>query len=81
MSYDCVLKQFKRFAKIGKITGSPQDYGLHSCRRGGVTTAINNGCDEHTIQKQMRVSSTKTVARYATLSRNRLKRANVALFK
>ena len=81
VSYDCVLKQFKRFAKIGKITGSPQDYGLHSCRRGGVTTAINNGCDEHTIQKQMRVSSTKTVARYATLSRNRLKRANVALFK
>ena len=81
VSYDCVLRQFKRYAKIGKITGSPQDYGLHSCRRGGVTTAINNGCDEHTVQKQMRVASTKTVARYATLSRNRLKRANVALFK
>ena len=80
VSYDCLLKQFKKFAKISNITGSPRDYGLHSCRRGGVTTAINNGCDEHTVQKQMRVSSMKTVARYATLSRNRLKRANVAFF-
>ena len=81
MSYDCVLKQFKGFARVSEITGSPSDYGLHSCRRGGVTTSINNGCDDHTIQKQMRVASTKTVSRYATLSRKRLRKANIALFK
>ena len=81
VSYDCVLKQFKGFAMDAKVTGSPRDYGLHSFRRGGVTTAVNNGCDEHTVQKQMRVASTKTVSRYATLSRRRLKRANFALFK
>ena len=81
VSYDCVLKQFKGFARVSEITGSPSDYGLHSCRRGGVTTSINNGCDDHTIQKQMRVASTKTVSRYATLSRKSLRKANIALFK
>ena len=79
-SYESVLRQFKKAAKHAKIVGTPRDYGLHSFRRGGVTTAVNNGCDEHTVQKQMRVASTKTVARYDTLSRCRLKRANKALF-
>ena len=80
-SYDCVLRQFKSYAKLAKITGSPDDYGLHSFRRGAVTSSVNNGCDEHTVQKQMRVASTSTVARYATLSKDRLGKANLALFK
>ena len=80
-SYDCVLKQFKTLAKKAGIAGKPEDYGLHSFRRGAVTTAVNNGCDEHTVMKQMRVASTNTVARYATLDRKRLGKANQMLFK
>ena len=80
-SYDCVLKQFKFFAKKAGVSGKPQEYGLHSIRRGGVTAAANNGCDDHTLRKQMRVASTETVARYATLSRDGLSLANLALFK
>ena len=80
-SYDCVLNQFKTFAGKAGISGKPEDYGLHSCRRGAVTTAVNNGCDDHTVQKQMRVSSSSTVVRYASLSRKRLGKANKMLFK
>ena len=80
-SYDCVLNQFKLYAGKAGISGKPEDYGLHSCRRGAVTTAVNNGCDEHTVQKQMRVSSSSTVVRYASLSRKRLGKANKMLFK
>ena len=80
-SYDCVLKQFKKYAGKAGIAGSPKDYGLHSCRRGAVTTSANNGCDDHTIQKQMRVASTSTVRRYATLDKKRLGKANRFLFK
>ena len=80
-SYDCVLNQFKSFAGKAGISGKPEDYGLHSCRRGAVTTAVNNGCDDHTVQKQMRVSSSSTVVRYASLSRKKLGKANKMLFK
>ena len=80
-SYDCVLNQFKLYAGKAGVSGKPEDYGLHSCRRGAVTTAVNNGCDEHTVQKQMRVSSLSTVVRYASLSRKRLGKANKMLFK
>ena len=52
---------------------------MHSFRRGGVTTAVNNGCSEHIVQKQMRVASTATVHRYATLSRKTLAKANKCL--
>ena len=76
-----MLKQFKTLAKKSGISGKPEDYGLHSLRRGAVTTAVNNGCDEHTVMKQMRVASTNTVARYATLDRKRLGKANQMLFK
>ena len=79
-SYDCVLKQFKLYAKDAGISGSPKEYGLHSCRRGAVTTAVNNGCDEHTVQKQMRVASVDTVHRYATLGKKRLAKATEKLF-
>ena len=80
-SYDCVLRQFKHHARLANISGSPDDYGLHSFRRGAVTNSVNNGCDEHTVQKQMRVASTSTVARYATLDKSRLGKANKFLFK
>lgn len=80
-SYDCVLKQFRKYAEKAGIAGSPKDYGLHSCRRGAVTTSANNGCDDHTIQKQMRVASTSTVRRYATLNKKRLGMANRFLFQ
>ena len=80
-SYDCVLRQFKSYAEKARISGSPKDYGLHSCRRGAVTTAVNNGCDDHTVQKQMRVASSLTVRRYATLSKERLGKASRFLFK
>ena len=80
-SYDCVLNQFKTYARKAGVSGKPEEYGLHSCRRGAVTTAVNNGCDEHTVQKQMRVSSTSTVTRYASFNRKRLGKANKMLFK
>ena len=73
-------KQFKSYAKDAGISGSPKEYGLHSCRRGAVTTAVNNGCDEHTVQKQMRVASVDTVHRYATLGKKRLAKATEKLF-
>ena len=79
-SYDCVMKQFKLYAKDAGISGSPREYGLHSCRRGAVTTAVNNGCDEHTVQKQMRVASVDTVHRYASLDKRRLAKATEKLF-
>ena len=80
-SYASVLQQFKNFAKLADIKGKPKDYGLQSFRHGAVTHAVNNGCDKHTVLKQMRVVSLKTVATYATLSRKRLGKANKCLFK
>ena len=52
LNYDCASKQFKHFAKEAGISGCPGDYGLHSFRRVAVTTAVNNDCDEHSVQKQ-----------------------------
>ena len=80
-SYDCVANQFKLFGGKCGLDHSIEDYGLHSFRRGAVTTAVNNGCSEHVVQKQMRVASTATVARYATLSKERLAEANRCLVK
>ena len=79
-SYDYVVMQFKFFTNDTGISSSPKEYRLHSCRRGAVTTAVNNGCDEHTVQKQMRVASVDTVHRYATLGKKRLAKATENLF-
>ena len=79
-SYESVLHQFRSFAKLAKIAGSPEDFGLHSLRRGGVTSSINNGCVDHVVSKQMRVASVNTVHRYATLDRAMLATAVNKLF-
>ena len=78
-SYDCVRNQFKRFAAAVKIEGKPEEYGLHSMRRGAASAAVNNGCDDHVVSKQMRVG-VSTVRRYATLNSNSLKKAANAVF-
>ena len=80
-SYESVLHQFRAFAKIAKVEGSPEDYGLHSLRRGAVTTSINNGCVDHVVSKQMRVAGVNTVHRYATLDRAMLAKAVDKLFE
>ena len=71
---------YRQYSPINVVMGSPREYGLHSCRRGAVTTAVNNGCDEHTVQKQMRVASVDTVHRYASLDKKRLAKATEKLF-
>lgn len=80
-SYKCVLKQFKTVVKETGISSDPSSFGLHSMRRGGVTSAINNGATDHAVQKQMRVSSMSTVRRYATLNKKSLSTASASIFK
>ena len=79
-SYDCVRRQFKTEVEGAKLAGKAADYGLHSMRRGGATGAINNGCSDHQVMKQMRVSSVATVQRYASLNKNQLSAAVNILF-
>ena len=80
-SYNAVLSQFRKFASLACISGKPKDYGLHSFRRGAVTGAVNRGCDDHTVAKQMRVKGKNIVGTYATLSAKKLSTANTCLFK
>ena len=80
-SYRSVLRQFKEVVVAAGVTADPAAFGLHSMRRGAVTAAINNGASDHIVQKQMRVSSSSTVRRYATLSDVMLKTASAAIFK
>ena len=80
-SYDSVLRQFKEVLLEAGVTADPSAFGLHSMRRGAVTAAINNGATDHAVQKQMRVASSATVRRYATLSDVMLKSASAAIFK
>ena len=80
-SYDSVLRQFKEIVVEAGVTADPSAFGLHSMRRGAVTAAINNGATDHAVQKQMRVASSATVRRYATLSDVMLKSASAAIFK
>ena len=62
------------------ISGSPKEYWLHSCRGGAVTTKVGNSCDEHMVQKQMRLASVDTVHCYATLGKKMLAKATEKLF-
>ena len=41
---------------------------LHSFRRGAVTGAVNRGCDDHIVAKQMRVKGKDIVGTYDTSS-------------
>ena len=80
-SYESVLRQFKEAVVAAGVAADPATYGLHSMRRGAVTSAINNGASDHAVQKSMRVASGSTVRRYATLSDDALKSASTAIFK
>ena len=80
-TYDCVRKQFKKAIEQSEVEGDTSRYSLHSLRRGAVTGAVNNGCDDHTVRKQMRVASVATVQRYASMDNERLKCATNKLFK
>ena len=80
-SYESVLRQFKEAVVAAGVAAEPAAYGLHSMRRGAVTSAINNGASDHAVQKSMRVASGSTVRRYATLSDGALKSASIAIFK
>ena len=66
-SYDSVLNQFKSLVGEAGLSTNPGNFGLHSMRRGGVSAAVNKGAD-----KQMRVASSSTVRRYATLDSKNL---------
>ena len=79
-SYDCVRQQFKELLVEAGVTADPASFGLHSCRRGAVTGAVNSGVSDHIVMKQMRVASTSTVTRYATLNKKELKKASDSLF-
>ena len=80
-SYNAVAAQFKLLLLEAKVTADPADFGLHSMRRGGVSAAVNAGVSEHAVQKQMRVASTSTVRRYATLNKAMLATTSAAVFK
>ena len=81
-SYDCVSSQFKEAVVAAKVSTDASSYGLHSMRRGAVTAAVNSdSVSDHAVMKQMRVASTSTVRRYATLDKNSLKKASSAIFK
>ena len=80
-SYDCVNNQFKEAVIAAKVSPDASSYGLHSMRRGAVTAAVNSdSVSDHAIMKQMRVASTSTVRRYATLDKKSLKKASNAIF-
>lgn len=79
-SYDCVRNQFKEVLVKAEVTADPASFGLHSMRRGAVTGAVNGGVSDHIVMKQMRVASTSTVTRYATLNKKELKKASDSLF-
>ena len=79
-SYGAVRKQFKEAVAGAGVSGKVADYGMHSMRRGAVSGAVNNGCDDHSIMKQMRVSSTATVQRYASMNKGKLAAAVNVLF-
>ena len=61
----CVRNQFKKVVVEAGIRSEASSFGLHSMRRGGATAAVNKGASDHAVMKQMRVSTTATVRRYA----------------
>ena len=80
-SYDCVRNQFKEVVVDAGIRSEASSFGLHSMRRGGATTAVINGASDHAVMKQMRVSTTATVRRYASLDKKSLGATSDAIFK
>ena len=71
-SYDAVRTQFKNVLSEANIVNNPQDFGLHSCRRGAVTNAVNKGGDPFIIAKAMRVHTVGIVHHYAKVDNENL---------
>ena len=79
--YNCVRNQFKEVVVEVVIRSEASSFGLHSLRRGGATAAVNNGASDHAVMKQMRISTTATVRRYASLDKKSLGATSDAIFK
>ena len=78
-SYDAVARDFKVVVcEAGLVASNGGQFGLHSMRRGAVTEAVNAGADEHFVMKQMRVVSSNTVRRYASVNTTMLRKAAMA---
>ena len=71
-TYDTVRKQFKDALIKAEIVKNPDDFGLHSCRRGAVSNAVNKGGDPFMIAKAMRVRTVGIVHHYAKVDNNNL---------
>ena len=54
------------------VVSDPKEYGLHSCRRGAATNAVNAGGDPQLIAKAMRVKTISMVHYYAKVSEKKL---------
>ena len=63
------MSQFRKFSSLTCISGKPKGHGFYSffCR-GTVIRAINRGCDDPIVAKQMRVKGKDIVGTYATLT-------------
>ena len=72
VTYDTVRKQFKDALIKAEIVKNPDDFGLHSCRRGAVSNAVNKGGDPFMIAKAMRVRTVGIVHHYAKVDNNNL---------
>lgn len=78
-SYEAVARDFKKVVgEAGLVASNGGEFGLHSMRRGAVTEAVNAGADEHFVMKQMRVVTSSTVRRYATVNTAMLRKAALA---
>ena len=60
------MSQFRKFSSLACISGEPKGHGFFS--RGTVIGAINRGCDDLIVAKQMRVKGKDIVGTYATLT-------------
>ena len=80
MSYNAVRLQFKGVLVDSGVCVDPTDFGLHSCRQGAVTAAVNAGGNPDLIAKAMRVKSREMVHYYATLDQDNLGRVCDLLF-
>ena len=78
-SYEAVARDFKKvIGEAGLVASNGGQFGLHSMRRGAVTEAVNAGADEHFVMKQMRVVTSTTVRRYASVNTVMLRKAALA---
>ena len=80
VSYNAVSLRFKGLLVDSGVCIDPTDFGLHSCRQGAVTAAVNAGGNPDLIAKAMRVKSREMVHYYAMLDKDNLGRVCDLLF-